>query len=51
VRGDSSHNATTAPRVVAVVASADTPDELRRLRRTTLLNMRKLPRELTGEPV
>src|SRR4051794_37826611 len=51
VRGDSSHNATTAPRVVAVVASADTPDQLRRLRRTTLLNMRKLPRELTGEPV
>jgi anti-sigma factor RsiW len=51
VRGDSSHHANTAPRVVAVVASAETPDQLRRLRRTTLLNMRKLPRDLTGEPV
>jgi uncharacterized membrane protein len=51
VRGDSTHRANTAPRVVAVVASAETPDQLRRLRRTTLLNMRQLPRELTGDPV
>jgi predicted anti-sigma-YlaC factor YlaD len=51
VRGDSSHQATPAPRIVAVVASAETPDQLRRLRRTTLLNMRKLPRDLAGEPV
>jgi len=51
VRGDASHQATKPPRVVAVVASVETPDQLRRLRRTTLLNMRKLPRDLTGEPV
>jgi hypothetical protein len=27
-----------------------TPDQLRRLRRTTLLNARPLPREISGEP-
>jgi anti-sigma factor RsiW len=57
VRGDSSHQANTAPRVVAVVASAETADQLRRLRRTSLLNtrrapaVRQLPRDLAGEPV
>jgi predicted anti-sigma-YlaC factor YlaD len=56
VRGDSSHQANT-PRIVAVVASAETADQLRRLRRTSLLNtrrvppVRQLPRDLAGEPV
>ncbi len=35
---------------VAVVASVETPDQLRRLRRTTLLNERRLPRDLSAEP-
>jgi anti-sigma factor RsiW len=34
---------------VAVVASVDTPDQLRRLRRTVLLDARKIPRNLSGE--
>lgn len=51
VRDQVSHHGNTAPRAVAVVASAETADQLRRLRRTTLLNMRKLPREISGEPV
>ncbi|MFL5927114.1 MAG: zf-HC2 domain-containing protein [Gaiellaceae bacterium] len=51
VGAESSHRATPSPRIVAVVASAETPDQLRRLRRTTLLNMRKLPHELTAIPV
>ncbi|MDX6475393.1 MAG: hypothetical protein QOH95_904, partial [Gaiellaceae bacterium] len=33
------------------IASLETPDQLRRLRRTTLLNTRKLPRDLGAEPV
>jgi predicted anti-sigma-YlaC factor YlaD len=40
----------TAGRSVAVVASVDTPDQLRRLRRTTLLNQRRLPRDMSAEP-
>ena len=36
---------------VAVVSSVDTPDQLRRLRRTTLLNQRRLPHEYAGETV
>jgi hypothetical protein len=32
-------------------ASFDTPDQLRALRRTTLLNTGKLPRDLVAEPV
>jgi len=36
--------------MVAVVASVETPDQLRRLRRTTLLNERRLPRDLSAEP-
>jgi hypothetical protein len=40
-----------AVRSVSVVANGDTPDQLRRLRRTNLLNARPLPRELSGEPV
>jgi hypothetical protein len=35
---------------IAVVAGAEAPDQLRRLRRTTLLNARPLPRELSAEP-
>jgi anti-sigma factor RsiW len=34
---------------VAVVASVETPDQLRRLRRTVLLDARKIPRNLSGE--
>jgi predicted anti-sigma-YlaC factor YlaD len=50
VRGEVSHNA-APPHVVAVVASFETPDQLRKLRRTTLLNERRLPHELLAEPV
>lgn len=41
----------TASRSVAVVASVETPDQLRRLRRTSLLNERRLPRDISAEPV
>lgn len=51
VRGQVSHDALPTPHVVAVVASLDTPDQLRKLRRTTLLNQRRLPREYQGEAV
>lgn len=37
-------------RSIAVVASVETPDQLRRLRRTTLLNQRRLPRDISAEP-
>ncbi len=40
----------SAEHAVAVVASVDTPDQLRRLRRTTLLNERRLPRDVSAEP-
>jgi anti-sigma factor RsiW len=45
-----SRGAAPAPHVVAVVAGVETPDQIRRLRRTALLNTRKLPRDL-AEPV
>jgi anti-sigma factor RsiW len=45
-----SRDAAPAPRVVAVVAGVETADQIRRLRRTALLNTRKLPRDL-AEPV
>lgn len=51
VRGGVSHDAASAPRAAAVIASFETPDQLRRLRRTALLNERKLPRDMTAEPV
>jgi anti-sigma factor RsiW len=51
VRDQVSHNASPAPHIVAVVASLETPDQIRRLRRTTLLNTRKLPREIAAEPI
>lgn len=51
VRGQLSHGALPSPHAVAVVAvaSIDTPDQLRELRRTTLLNQRHLPRDV-AEP-
>jgi hypothetical protein len=52
--GDGSRSAQSgsvlAARSVAVVGSAETPDQLRRLRRTALLNARPLPREIANEP-
>ncbi|MCW2965992.1 MAG: hypothetical protein JWO17_3244 [Actinomycetia bacterium] len=51
VSGQLPSNAAKAPHVVAVVANFETPDQIRRLRRTTLLNTRKLPRDIAAEPV
>jgi len=51
VREHTSRQAASVPRVIAVVAASETPDQLRRLRRTTLLNTRKLPRDISVEPV
>ena len=51
VRGETDTNFRSVPHAVAVVASVETPDQLRRLRRTTLLNMRPIPRDLAAEPV
>jgi predicted anti-sigma-YlaC factor YlaD len=51
VRGQVSRDALPTPHPVAVVASLDTPDQLRKLRRTTLLNERHLPRDISAEPV
>ncbi len=50
VRGQVSHGP-SAPGAVAVVASFETPDQLRQLRRATLLNTRQLPRDVAVEPV
>jgi Putative zinc-finger len=52
VRGTVSPGSTRPSAVppVAVVASVETPDQLRRLRRTTLLNERRLPRNISAEP-
>jgi hypothetical protein len=41
---------TVGVRNVAIVATVETPDQLRRLRRTTLLNQRVLPRDISREP-
>jgi predicted anti-sigma-YlaC factor YlaD len=51
VRGQVYPDAASAPRVVAAVASFETPDQLRRLRRVALLNARPLPRDLAFEPI
>jgi predicted anti-sigma-YlaC factor YlaD len=51
VRGQVSKDAVSAPRAVAAVASFETADQLRSLRRTSLLNTRQLPRDLAVEPV
>lgn len=50
VRGQVSHGP-SVPGAVAVVASFETPDQLRQLRRATLLNTRQLPRDVAVEPV
>jgi predicted anti-sigma-YlaC factor YlaD len=50
VRGQVSHGS-PAPRAVAVVASFETPDQIRTLRRAALLNTRPLPHDLPAEPV
>ena len=52
VRSTTSPGSTTTSvgHTVAVVASVETPDQLRRLRRTTLLNQRRLPRDMSAEP-
>jgi anti-sigma factor RsiW len=44
-------SSTVGVRHVSVVATVETPDQLRRLRRTMLLNQRVLPREISGEPL
>ena len=49
--GDGSRSTNGSPvasRSIAVVATVETPDQLRRLRRTTLLDARPLPREFSG---
>jgi predicted anti-sigma-YlaC factor YlaD len=51
LNGGTARQAATPPHAVAVVASVETADQIRRLRRTTLLNDRKLPRDLAAEPV
>jgi hypothetical protein len=51
VREQVSNDAASVPRAVAAVASFETADQLRRLRRTSLLNTRQLPRDLAVEPV
>ena len=51
VRDQVSQEAAQAPPIVAAVASFETPDQLRQLRRTTLLNRRHIPRQLAAEPV
>jgi hypothetical protein len=52
VRGNVStgSNSPSVVHSVAVVASVETPDQLRRLRRTTLLNQRRIPRDISAEP-
>jgi hypothetical protein len=50
VRGEASHSS-SAPHAVAVVASFETPDQIRRLRRSTLLSTRQLPRDVAVEPI
>jgi hypothetical protein len=50
VRGAASHDAApAASRAVAVVASVETPDQIRRLRRTALLD-RYVPRDFFTDP-
>jgi Putative zinc-finger len=49
--GTRSHGGSpVAGRTVAVVATVETPDQMRRLRRTSLLNTRPVPPEFRGEP-
>jgi hypothetical protein len=46
----SGSTSTVGARNVAVVSTVETPDQLRRLRRTALLNQRLPPREMSREP-
>src|SRR6266851_5622975 len=48
--GSTRSGSSLAARSVAIVANPETADQLRRLRRTTLLNARPLPREVSAEP-
>lgn len=41
----------SVPQIVATVASFETPDQLRSLRRSALLNTRQLPRDVAVEPI
>jgi anti-sigma factor RsiW len=41
----------SVPHVVATVAGFETPDQLRSLRRSALLNTRQLPRDVAVEPI
>jgi predicted anti-sigma-YlaC factor YlaD len=50
VREGVSHGS-AVPHAVAVVASFETPDQLRSLRRSALLNTRQLPRDVAVEPI
>ena len=51
VHGTGTGGRTSALRpTVSIVSSVETPDELRRLRRTSLLNQRPVPREYSVEP-
>ena len=50
VRGQVSHGSST-PHAVAVVASFETADQLRQLRRSALLSTRQLPRDIAVEPI
>jgi predicted anti-sigma-YlaC factor YlaD len=48
--GSSSGRTSALKPTVSVVSTTETPDLLRRLRRTTLLNQRPVPREYAVEP-
>jgi hypothetical protein len=48
--GSTAGRSTALRPAVSVVSSMETPDELRRLRRTSLLNQRPVPREYSVEP-
>jgi len=52
VRGNVTPGASSpvSVRNVSIVSTVETPDQLRRLRRTTLLNQRLLPRDISREP-
>lgn len=51
VRNETSTGAAKKPPAVAVVAGLETADQLRALRRTSLLSGRHIPRDLAAEPV
>jgi len=51
VRGEVDAKTSSTPRAVAVVAGFETADQIRRLRRMSLLSDRPIPRDLSGAPV